>query len=63
MKKNPWLDRVKSFKMRLKTVDAKASDLDIVISSLMKIAPGQLKKVFTDEVVAILSKYGWDEES
>lgn len=36
----------------------KASDLDIIVSEVMKLPPGQLKKVLTDEVLAVLSKYG-----
>lgn len=36
----------------------KASDMDILISEIMKLPKGQLKKVLTDEVVAVLEKYG-----
>ena len=36
----------------------KASDLDIIIAEIMKLPPGQLKKVLTDEVLAVLEKYG-----
>lgn len=36
----------------------KASDMDILISEIMKLPKGQLKKVLTDEVIAVLSKYG-----
>lgn len=36
----------------------KASDLDVIIAEIMKLPPGQLKKVLTDEVVAVLKKYG-----
>lgn len=36
----------------------KASDLDIIVSEIMKLPPGQLKKVLTDEVLAVLEKYG-----
>ena len=37
----------------------KATDLDIIVSEIMKLPPGQLKKVLTDEVVAVLAKYGY----
>lgn len=40
----------------------KASDLDIIISELLKLPPGQLKKVLTDEVVAVLKKYGYSSD-
>ena len=36
----------------------KAADLDIIVSQIMKLPPGQLKKVLTDEVLAVLAKYG-----
>lgn len=36
----------------------KASDLDIIVSQIMKLPKGQLKKVLTDEVIAVLNKYG-----
>lgn len=36
----------------------KSSDLDIIVSEIMKLPPGQLKKVLTDEVLTVLAKYG-----
>ena len=38
----------------------KASDLDVIVSAMAKLPPGQLKKVLTDDVVAVLAKYGVD---
>ena len=40
----------------------KATDLDIIVSQIMKLPYGQLKKVLTDEVMAVLEKYGYTEE-
>lgn len=40
----------------------KANDLDIIVSEIMKLPYGQLKKVLTDEVIAVLEKYGYIEE-
>lgn len=40
----------------------KASDLDIIVSALAKLPPGQLKKVLTEEVIAVLKKYGAELE-
>ena len=37
---------------------AKAPDLDIIISEVMKLPYGQLKKVLTPPVLEILRKYG-----
>lgn len=39
----------------------KASDMDILIAALGKLPYGQLKKLLTDEVVAVLEKYGVTE--
>ena len=40
----------------------KASDLDILVREMMKLPPGQLKKVLTEEVLAVLEKYGYTED-
>lgn len=37
----------------------KANDLDIIVSQIMELPHGQLKKVLTDEVLAVLEKYGY----
>ena len=39
----------------------KATDLDILVASIMTLPYGQLKKVLTDEVMAVLKKYGYSE--
>lgn len=36
----------------------KAADLGIIVAQLMELPPGQLKKVLTDDVLAVLAKYG-----
>lgn len=38
---------------------AKASDLDIIVSEIMKLPHGQLKKVLTEPVMEVLAKYGY----
>lgn len=39
----------------------KATDMDVLIAALGKLPWGQLKKVLTDDVVAVLKKYGVGE--
>jgi hypothetical protein len=39
----------------------KATDLDIIVAEIMKLPYGQLKKVLTDEVMAVLEKYDYSE--
>lgn len=36
----------------------KATDLDIVVAEIMKLPPGQLKKILTDKVISVLEKHG-----
>lgn len=36
----------------------KAGDLEVLIAALGKLPPGQLKKVLTEDVLAVLKKYG-----
>ena len=38
----------------------KASDLDVIVSAIAMLPPGQLKKVLTNDVIAVLVKYGVD---
>ena len=46
---------------RERAVDkAKASDMDIIVSELMKLPYGQLKKVLTEPVLEVLAKYGYE---
>lgn len=40
----------------------KASDMDILIAALAQLPPGQLKKIMSDDVCAVLRKYGIDTE-
>ena len=40
----------------------KASDLDVIVSEVLQLPHGQLKKVLTNEVMAVLAKYGYVEE-
>ena len=40
----------------------KATDLDTLIAAFAKLPPGQLKKILTDDVVAVLQKYGIEIE-
>lgn len=46
-------------KAKIAEKQEKASDLDIIVSQVMALPYGQLKKVLTDEVMAVLEKYGY----
>ena len=38
-----------------------AADLEVLMAEIMKLPYGQLKKVLTAEVLAVLDKYGYGE--
>lgn len=54
-------ERIIAFNKVAKEKSEKATDLDIIVSQIMKLPYGQLKKVLTDEVLAVLAKYGYTE--
>lgn len=39
----------------------KATDLDTLVAAIMQLPYGQLKKVLSDDVLAVLAKYGYTE--
>lgn len=53
--------RIIAFNKAVKEKADKATDLDILVAEIMKLPYGQLKKVLTDEVMAVLEKYGYTE--
>lgn len=36
----------------------KAGDMELLAAALAKLPPGQLKKLLTEEILAVLAKYG-----
>ena len=50
-----------ALKINISEKKEKASDLDIIVSQIMALPYGQLKKVLTDDVMAVLKKYGYAE--
>ena len=51
-------ERVLAYNRQVAERKEKADDMDIIVSALSKLPPGQLKKVLTDDVLAVLNKYG-----
>ena len=58
---NPWKDRILAYNKKIAEKGEKANDLDVLMQEIMKLPYGQLKKVLTDEVMAVLAKYGYTE--
>lgn len=50
-----------ALKSQISEKKEKASDLDVIVAGIMKLPYGQLKKALTDEVLAVLAKYGYTE--
>ena len=54
-------EKIKVIRQSFSEKKEKATDLDIIVSQIMNLPYGQLKKVLTDEVMAVLEKYGYTE--
>lgn len=54
-------EKIIAYNKSVKEKADKATDLDIIVSEIMKLPYGQLKKVLTDEVMEVLKKYGYTE--
>ena len=50
-----------ALKAKIAEKKEKASDLDVIVAQVMALPYGQLKKVLTDEVMAVLEKYGYSK--
>ena len=55
-------EKIIAFNRSVKEKGEKADDLDIIVAALGKLPPGQLKKVLSEDVLAVLEKYGIPEE-
>lgn len=55
--------KILAYNKAVKEKADKATDLDILVAGIMKLPYGQLKKVLTEDVMAILEKYGYTATS
>lgn len=55
--------KIVAYNKSVKEKANKATDLDIIVSEIMKLPYGQIKKVLTDEVISVLKKYGYQEDT
>lgn len=53
--------KIIAYNKAVKAKSEKATDLDTLVAAIMKLPYGQLKKVLTEEVMAVLKKYGYGE--
>lgn len=55
--------KILAYNKALQEKKEKAADLEVIVAALLQLPPGQLKKIQTDEVLTVLSKYGFDKEA
>lgn len=53
--------KILAYNKAVKEKTDKASDLDVLVAAIMKLPYGQLKKVLSEDVMAVLGKYGYTE--
>lgn len=56
--KNELRNRILAYNKSVAEQREKATDMDIIVEAFAKLPPGQLKKVLTEEVIAVLNKHG-----
>ena len=55
---NKWPKAAKLRLEAIETAEARSEDLGVIVAELAQLPPGQLKKVLTEPVLAVLEKYG-----
>jgi hypothetical protein len=55
-------DKILAYNRESAKRNEKASDMDVLVSAIGRLPWGQLKKLLTDDVVAVLDKYGIGKE-
>lgn len=53
----------KALKAKIQANKEKSGDMDALVAAISRLPYGQLKKVLTEDVLAVLAKYGYGEES
>ena len=53
-----WSNGAKKRLVEIQAAEDGAKDMRAIAAAMAQLPPGQLKKVLTDDVIAILAKYG-----
>lgn len=53
-----WRNGAKKRLAEIRTAEEGANDMQTIAAAMAKLPPGQAKKVLTQEIIAILEKYG-----
>ena len=52
-----WINGAKKRLVEIQAAEGAAADMQAVAEAMAQLPPGQLKKVLTEEIIAILAKY------
>ncbi len=55
---NKWTKAARARLADIKVCEEMAEDMRDMAAAFAKLLPGQLKKVLTDDIIALLTKYG-----
>lgn len=55
-------EKVRLIRAAFQEKKEKSADLDVIVEQIMSLPYGQVKKVLTQPVLAVLAKYGYGEE-
>ena len=53
-----WSNGAQKRLVEIQAAEGAAADMQAIAVAMAQLPPGQLKKVLTDEIIAILEKYG-----
>lgn len=53
-----WCNGAKKRLVEIRAAEDGEQDMRAIAASIAKLPPGQLKKILTDDIIAILAKYG-----
>nr|DAH34317.1 MAG TPA: hypothetical protein [Caudoviricetes sp.] len=53
-----WSNGAKKRLVEIRAAEDEEQDMRTIAASIAKLPPGQLKKVLTEDIIAILAKYG-----
>ena len=53
-----WSNGAKKRLVEIQAAEDGRNDMQAIAAAMAQLPPGQLKKVLTDEIIAILAKYG-----
>ena len=55
---NRWSNGAKKRLVEIRAAEDGEQDMRTIAAAIAKLPPGQLKKILTDDIIAILAKYG-----